>query len=167
MFKEIEALPAHLGAVPDRPRGPALATRADSAAEVAAALERQLAQCRRRRSVLGLVCIAIEAIEGAAEREGVGADLERRATDEVVHRICGHVRGGDLVLCSDDRHACVILPGAGDQAVRRIAARFLRALNGLYRIDEALLNVTVRVGSASHPQDGSMAQELLQRATER
>jgi len=91
--------------------------------------------------------------------------VERRVYEEVIHRVCARVRGGDQVLRPNDRDACVLLPGASADAVRRVAARFQQALNGDYRIDDWLLRVQVHVGSASYPDDGSQAPEMLRRAT--
>jgi GGDEF domain-containing protein len=151
--------------VADRARGPAIATSVNGVAEVAIMVDRQLAQCRRHRSLLALVCISVECVDTESGHGTVASEVERQAHEEVMNRICSRVRGSDQVLRPNDRDACVVLPGASEEAVRRIAARFLRALNGVYRIGEHALQVTVHVGSAAHPQDGSLAPDLLRRAT--
>lgn len=151
--------------LPDRSRGPAVATSVNGVAEVAIILDRHLAQCRRHRSLLALVCVSVECVDTESGQGFVPAEIEQKAHEEVLARICSRVRGADLVLRPNDRDACVVLPGAGEEAVRRIAGRFLRALNGAYRIGDQVLQVTVHVGSAAYPLDGSMAPDLLRRAT--
>jgi GGDEF domain-containing protein len=151
--------------VADRSRGPAVATSVDGVAEVAALLDRHLSQCRRHRSLLAVVCVSVDCVDTESGQGVVPSDTERAAHLEVLNRICSRVRGSDVVLRPNDRDACVILPGASEEAARRIAGRLLRALNGAYRIDDQVLQVNVQVGSAAHPADGSLAPELLRRAT--
>ena len=151
--------------LPDRARGPAVVTCVDGVAEVAAVIDRHLAQCRRNRSLLALVCVSVECVDTESGHGFVTTEVERLTHEEVMKRICSRVRGGDIVLRPDDRDACVILPGASEEAVRRIAGRFMRALNGAYKIDDNVMQVSVHVGSAAHPLDGGQAPDLLRRAT--
>ncbi len=151
--------------LPDRTRGPAVVTSVDGIAEVAAVVDRQLAQCRRNRSPMALVCVSVECVDTESGHGYVTTEIERLTHEEVMKRICSRVRGSDVVLRPNDRDACVILPGASEEAVRRIAGRFMRALNGAYRIGDSVMHVTVQVGSAAHPADGAQAPELLRRAT--
>ncbi len=151
--------------VPDRPRGPAVLTSVDGVAEVAAVLDRHLVQCRRNRTLLAIVCVSVECVDTESGVGFVTTEVERLTHEEVMKRICSRVRGGDVVLRPDDRDACVILPGASEEAVRRIAGRFMRALNGSYKIGDDVMQVSVQVGSAAHPADGGQAPELLRRAT--
>ncbi|HEX7639679.1 MAG TPA: hypothetical protein VF457_14880 [Burkholderiaceae bacterium] len=152
-------------AMPDRARGPAVATQVTGLAEVAGAIDRHLGQCRRHRGVFALVCVGVDVVDTESGLGFISEQTEKRVLQEVRNRICTRVRGGDAVLCPNERDACVLLPGASDVAARRIASRFQQALGGLYRIDELLLRVTVRVGSAAYPQDGMQSPELLRRAT--
>jgi diguanylate cyclase (GGDEF)-like protein len=154
-------------ATPDmnRPPGPVRETVVSGPAELEARIELHLAHCRRRRSVLALLCVSVATMESAGE--SVGPDLERRVRDEVSHRICNRVRGSDRVLRESDRDACVVLPDATEAVARRVAARFAKVLNGEYRIAGQLVTVEVHIGIAAHPQDGVRAPELLRRATDR
>ncbi len=149
--------------VPARLRDPAPAFAIAGSSEVSAQVERHLTQCRRHRALLALLCVSVLRIE--VRGEPVPADLEHQVRDEVAHRMRSRVRGGDRVLRESDRDTCVLLPGATDDAARRIADRFMKSLTGAYRIGDVLADVTVRVGYASHPQDGSQASDLLHRAT--
>ena len=149
----------------DRARGPAEVTSVDGVAEAAAVVDRHLAQCRRHRTLMALVCVSVECVDTESGHGFVTTEVERLTHEEVMKRICSRVRGSDVVLRPNDRDACVILPGASEEAVRRIAGRFIRALNGSYRIGDDVMQVSVHVGSAAHPEDGTHAPDLLRRAT--
>jgi GGDEF domain-containing protein len=135
------------------------------AAEVAAQLERLLAQCRRHRGAFGLVSVGVERVEGAQGE--VDPELERRARDEVAHRMASRIRASDRLLRESERDSVVLLPGGTADAAERVVERFVRALNGTYRIGDELLRVRVRVGCAACPGHGLQAPELLRRAAER
>jgi GGDEF domain-containing protein len=134
-------------------------------AAVGARIDLHLSQCRRRRSAMALLCVSVESI--AREAGAVTPSLERRVREEVSNRIGSAVRGRDTILRESDRDACVILPDATPAVAARVSARLERLLKGDYRVAGELLQVGVRVGAASYPQDGSRAQELLRRAAER
>jgi diguanylate cyclase (GGDEF)-like protein len=173
MLRELEAQgPSEAGgahaddaARAGRPRPLAASIALVGAAEVAAQLERQLVQCRRHRGAFGLVCVGVEHVEGLQGE--VDASLERRVRDEVAHRIASRIRASDRLLRESERDSVVLLPGGSADAAERVVERFVRALNGSYRIDDALLRVRVRVGCAACPGHGSQAAELLRRASER
>ncbi len=141
------------------------ATVVDGPAEVEARIEMHLAQCRRRRGGMALLCVSVETIVRAGGE--ITPNLERRVREEVSNRIGNAVRGSDTILRESDRDACVILPGADVAVANRVARRLGRLLCGDYRVAGELLQVAVRVGAAAHPQDGARAQELLRRAGER
>jgi GGDEF domain-containing protein len=149
----------------DRGRGPAVPTCVDGIAEVAGIVDRHLAQCRRHRRLLAVVCVGMDEIDADAGIASVPAEIVRRADQEMIRRLCARVRGNDLVLCPNERDACVLLPGASADAVRRVAARFRQALDGEYCIDGWRLRMRVRIGSAVHPDDGAQAPEMLRLAT--
>jgi len=149
----------------DRARGPVEPTVVGGPAELATQIDRHLAQCRRQRGMLALLCVNVEFMD--TEDGLMSADLELKVRDEVAHRICGRVRGSDSVLRETDRDACVLLPGTADEDVRRVADRLGRALNGDYRIGGHLVHVAVRIAAAVHPRDGAMAADLLSRTLPR
>ena len=148
-----------------RARGPAVPTRVEGIAEVASIVDRHLAQCRRHRSLLALVCVGVDVVDTESGLGLVAEEVERRVHEEVINRVCARVRGSDTVLCPNERDSCVLLPGTSAEALRRVGARLRQALDGDYRIDGTLVRVSVRIGSAAHPDDGAQAPELLRRAT--
>jgi len=133
--------------------------------DVEARIELQLSQCRRRRSVLALLCVSVRDMQWAPGAWNLG--YEREVRDEVTQRICNGVRSVDRVLRESERDACVLLPDATEATALRVAKRLERSLNGPYRVADQLVHVAVRISMAAHPEDGSRAAELLQRACER
>jgi len=131
-------------------------------AEVEARLELHLAQCRRRGSVLVLLCVSVEAIAGPAEH--VSANMEQRVRQEVSNRIGNAVRGSDSILRESDRDTCVVMPGADAAVARRVIKRLEKLVNGDYRVAGELIQVAVHIGMAAHPEDGARAPDLLRRA---
>ena len=134
-------------------------------AEVLARLELHLSQCRRRGELLSVLCVNVDSI--ARPQGEVSAALEQRVRQEVSNRIGNAVRGSDAILRESDRDTCVVMPGADAAVSERVAGRLQRLVNGDYRVAGELLNVTVRIGAAAHPQHGSRAAELLRKAGDR
>jgi len=128
-------------------------------------VERMLARCRRQRGVMALVCVHVEGVDtpGGAVPEA----LRRQACEDLVHRMRSRVRGSDLVVQESEGDAGVLMDSAGPEAAQRVARRFAQALSGTYRVGERLVEVTVRVGHAAYPEDGSLGAELVLRARER
>jgi len=143
-------------------RLPAAPIAVAGAMEVAAQLERLLVQSRRQRSVFALLWVSVECVDGS-----IAVDLERQVRDEVAQRVFARIRSTDRLLRESERDTCVLLPGAGESAALRVAARFVRALNGAYRVGDELVRVEVRVGHAACPPGGAPASELMARATAR
>jgi diguanylate cyclase (GGDEF)-like protein len=134
-------------------------------ADVQARLELHLSQCRRRGGVLALLHASVEAIDCPGGQ--VIADMEQRVRQEVSNRIGNAVRASDSILRESDRDTCVVLPGANAAEAERVGRRLERLLNGDYRIAGELLQVSVSVGAAAHPEHGLRASELLRRAADR
>ena len=85
-------------------------TEVAGAAEVHGRLELHLAQCRRRGSVLALLCVSVDAV---GRPEGtVSAYMEQRVRQEVSNRIGNAVRASDAILRESDRDTVVVMPGA-------------------------------------------------------
>jgi GGDEF domain-containing protein len=151
-FDEVDAL----GFPGDAGRGPqSMATR----------VERMLAQCRRQRGVMALVCVSVERI-GASAGELPPA-MRRQVCQDLALRMRTRVRGCDLVVHEGDGDAGVLMAGAGADTAQRVAQRFAQALSGAYRVGGQLVEVTVRVGRAAYPDDGTQGAELLLKARER
>ena len=134
-------------------------------AEVLARLELHLSRCRRRGSVLALLCVSVDTV--ACHGAKVSAAMEQRVRQEVSNRIGNAVRASDAILRESDRDTCVVLPGADPAVAERVCLRLERLLNGDYRVAGELLQVAVRVGTAAHPGHGLRASVLLRRAGER
>ena len=158
---EREEESANSGA-PGRPASVPRSTPVSGPAEVEARLELHLSQCRRRRGVLSLLCVSVDAIDCPGGK--VSATLEQRVRLEVSNRIGNAVRGSDSILRESDRDTCVVMPGADAAVAQRVGLRLERLVNGEYRIEGELLQVAVRVGTAVHPEHGLRAPELLRRA---
>jgi GGDEF domain-containing protein len=150
-------------ALDDRTSSPPRSTPVSGFAGVQARLELLLSQCRRRGGVLAVVCVSVDAI--AVGGGVVGAGAAQRVREEVSNRIGNAVRGSDSILRENDGDTCVVLTGADASVVERVLRRLERLVGGDYRVGDDLLQVTVRVGSAVHPRDGSRAAELLRRAS--
>jgi GGDEF domain-containing protein len=171
MLREIDATrspadadrPVLSGGASGRPGLPAIPVAGP--AQVSAQVERLLTQCRRQRGRFAMVCVSVEHVDGP---DGpAGAALEQRVRDEVAHRIQGRIRASDRLLRDSHRDSTVLLPGGGDIAAERVAERFVRALNGVYRVEGVLARARVRIGSALHPLHGTQTGELMRRAAER
>ena len=147
---------------PERQAVAPRATPVSGPAEVEARLELHLSQCRRRGGVLALLCVSVDTIECPGGT--VSAHMEQRVRQEVSNRIGNAVRGSDAILRESDRDTCVVMPGADAAVVERVGRRLEKLVNGDYRIAGELLQVSVRVGSATHPDHGLRASDLLRRA---
>jgi GGDEF domain-containing protein len=173
MLREIEAVRstkadadrAERQALGGAGRLPTAAIAVAGAMEVAAQLERFLVQSRRQRSVFALLWVSVVRVEGGTGP--VSAAIEHLVRDEVAHRAAARIRATDRLLRESDRDTCILLPGGTEAAALRVAARFVHALNGAYRIGDELLRVEVHVGHAACPAGGMQSSELLSRATER
>jgi GGDEF domain-containing protein len=158
---EREEESANSGA-PERSTTVQRSTPVSGPAEVEARLELHLSQCRRRRGVLSLLCVSVDAID--CPGGNVSANMEQRVRQEVANRIGNAVRGSDSILRESERDTCVVLPGADGAVAQRVGRRLENLVNGEYRIAGELLQVAVRVGAAVHPEHGLRAPELLRRA---
>ena len=146
----------------NRPADVPRTTAVSGPAEVQARVELHLAQCRRRGGGLSLLCVRVDAVARSGEQ--VSAGMEQRVRHEVSNRIGNAVRGSDAILRESDRDTCVVLPGADAAVAARVGKRLAQMVNGDYRVAGELLQVRVRVGAATHPQNGARAAELLRRA---
>ena len=150
---------------PDRGSVVPRTTQVSGPAEVQARLELHLSQCRRRGSVLALLCVSVDTV--ALPGGAVSASMEQRVRQEVSNRIGNAVRGSDAILRESDRDTCVVMPGADPAVAERVGQRLERLVNGDYRVAGELLQVAVRIGAAAHPEHGGRAPALLRRAGDR
>jgi GGDEF domain-containing protein len=134
-------------------------------AELEARLELHLSQCRRRGSVLALICVSVDSV--ACIGGPVSPYMEQRVREEASNRIGNAVRSSDSILRESDRDTCVVMSGANPAVAERVSRRLERVVNGDYRVAGKLLQVAVHIGAAAHPVHGTRAPELLRRAGER
>jgi len=149
---------------PPRPAEVQRTTAVCGPAEVQARVDLLLAQCRRRRGVLALLCVRVDTVDRSGLE--VSAVMEQRVRHEVSNRIGNAVRASDVILRESDRDTCVVLPAADAGVAARVGERLRRMVNGDYRVGGELLQVRVRIGAAAHPAHGARAAELLRRASD-
>lgn len=133
-------------------------------AEVQARVDLHLAQCRRRGGGLALLCVSVDTV--ARSGAEVSAGMEQRVRHEVSNRIGNAVRASDAILRESDRDTCVVLPGGDPACATRVGKRLRQLVNGDYRVAGELLQVRVRIGAATHPEDGARAADLLRHASD-
>lgn len=122
-------------------------------------LDRQLGECRRSHEPLGLLSIVIDRIAGA---DGVPSIAHQDAVMvEVGQRLRSRLRATDQVMWQGEREFVVTLPATQLDGVQAVQQRLTQHLGGAYRIEQALLIVSLRVGSACYPTAGATAGQLL------
>lgn len=80
---------------------------------------------------------------------------------EMEQRLHSRLRCTDQALWHGEREVMVTLPATRLDGVQAVQQRLAQHLGGAYRIEQALLIVSVRVGSACHPAAGDTATLLL------
>lgn len=118
-----------------------------------ALVDRQLAACRRNSTQLAVMVLHIE--------DAVPPAL----FDAMSDRLRGRLRATDLIFQIGEQAFGVVLLGIGRSHGCGVKQRLLRALDGAYGVGDELLNATVRIGIAAHPQPGISGAELVRAAT--
>src|SRR5262249_42190716 len=118
-----------------------------------------------QRGVMAVVCVHVERV--GTPGEALPAHVRRQVCEDLAHRMRTRVRGSDLVVQEGEGDAGGLMAGAAGGAARRVARRCGQALSGTYRVGERLVEVAVRVGHATYPEDGTLGAELVLRAQER
>lgn len=89
-----------------------------------------------------------------------GEDLIR----VIGERLSSMIKQGDIVARHSSTMFSILMPGAGAEDVRPIVDRILRSFEDPVPIGGIHLDVTAAIGEACHPDHGSDAKTLLQRA---
>jgi len=89
-----------------------------------------------------------------------GEDLIR----VIGERLSSMIKQGDMVARHSSTMFSILMPGAGADDVRPIVDRILRSFEDPVPIAGIHLDVTAAIGEACHPDHGSDAKTLLQRA---
>ncbi|MBT9599590.1 MAG: diguanylate cyclase [Vitreoscilla sp.] len=161
--------------VVDQATGPGLPaqenpTRPTSRAEIArctdlvALVDRRLAECRRVRQGLALLCIDVAGHDEWAHRHG--PDVAQRLLQDLALRLRGGLRQHDEVRRLSVTRLAVLLCGAGEREALLVRARLERVLAGPYRVGPWLLGPSVRVGCAASPPAPARGDTLVHLATQ-
>ena len=133
-------------------------------------INRQLADCRRQRSTLAVLAVAVDAVR-LLDAAGQAGDLARpevaeTTLDHVAQRLRTRVRSTDRVVRIGHRCFGLVLSGAPARLAADIESRLVPALVGPYRIDAVQTLAQLRSAVAVHPLDGSSGQALLRTLAE-
>jgi len=130
-------------------------------------LREELARCRRERSALTCLMIDVDHFKRINDRHGhlAGDEVLR----QVAQRIEGAVRDSDVAARYGGEEFCVILPGTPLEAAGQLAARMRE------EVPEACIRarvsdgtrVTVTIGLAACPQDGTETEAIMRTADRR
>jgi len=145
-----------------RSSGSASLQRIDSPAALGLRLSRQFAQCRREGGQLALLWIDIEVLE--QPDKPLGEQAREHLIQVVSLRLRNRVRGVDEVLRVGDQGFAVLLMAAGTLEADIVERRLLQTARGNYGVDDLLMQVGVRIGTAVFPEDGRNGTELAEAA---
>jgi diguanylate cyclase (GGDEF)-like protein len=108
--------------------------------------------------------------------DGFGHDVGNRVLKHVAKTLASTVRSEDLVARAPGPATVarfggdefeIILPGAGRDAVRRVADRLVAQLGGKkLGVNGKTLRLSISVGGAVYPDHGKSAEEVLHNADE-
>jgi len=136
--------------------------RMDSLAALGLRLSRQFAQSRREGGQLALLWVEMDVLEQP------GSALSDEARDDLMQavsqRLRNRVRGADEVLRMGEQCFAVLLMAAGTGEADIAERRLLQTVRGNYGVDDRLMQVGVRIGTAVFPEDGRNGTELAEAA---
>jgi diguanylate cyclase (GGDEF)-like protein len=127
-------------------------------------LEREFNRAARKNLSLGVVMLDIDQFKRFNDAHGHAAgDAVLKAISEVLR---GQVRGSDIACRYGGEEFMLIMPEAGLDAARERAERLRVAAKGLHAQFEGrrLEAVTLSLGVAAFPENGSTAAEVLKAA---
>jgi diguanylate cyclase (GGDEF)-like protein len=125
-------------------------------------LERVLERARRDGSPIGLIMLEIDNFKRYNDTYG------HRSGDEALRMVARLLRRGsrpsDIVARYGGDEFMVILPGASKAATQETAERMRRAVEAYPLIlgDEVITTITLSVGVAAYPHDGSTVDALVE-----
>ncbi|MEO6278588.1 diguanylate cyclase domain-containing protein [Roseateles sp.] len=134
----------------------------ESLAALGLRVSRQFAQCRRDGEQIALLWVEVEVLEAP------GSALSDDACDGIIQavsqRLRNRVRGADEVLRIGPHCFAVLLMAAGAGEADIAERRLLQTVRGNYGVDDRLMQVGVRMGTAVFPEDGRNGAELAEAA---
>lgn len=134
----------------------------DSLAGLGLRLSRHFARCRRNGEGLALLWVEARVL---ARADRALSDAERLALIQTVSlRLRNRVRGADEVVHMGGCVFAVLLQAVGAAEAALVETRLLQALRGNYGVDGGLMQLGVRVGTATYPEAGRNGAELAEAA---
>jgi GGDEF domain-containing protein len=146
---------------PDRgdPARPARHDDIAACTDLVALVERRLAECRRVRQGMALLCIDVAGHDEWVRRHG--EDVAHHLLRDLAQRLRGGLRQHDeLRRLSATRFAALLCGTSGPDA-QGVRARLERVLGAPYRVGPWLLGPQVRVGCAASPPVAARAEALV------
>ena len=121
----------------------------------------EIARHRRHQRQLALIVLDLDGFKAVNDRFGhpAGDDLLR----EVARHIKRYVRESDTAIRMGGDEFCVLAPETGFRDAERLAERLGHAVRSAA---DGLVGVTASIGYAVFPDEGSTADQLLERADE-
>lgn len=124
--------------------------------------ERELRLAQREGRPVGLLMLDLDRFKDYNDRYGhTAGDEALRGVAECLRR---GLRSSDLAFRYGGEELAAILPGCDKPAACRVAENVRAALRSLPRSIERPRPLTVSIGVASYPSDGTMPREILDRA---
>ncbi len=147
--------------IPSEPN-PTSATR--DATFLSAVLPFALAQARRHREPVSLLCLGIDRLR--AIRELLGPEVIDHLVQNVCRSVSSVVRSSDIVARLDDNRIVVLLIRAHGPGAMKVARNIGRAVREMPRDAAGFPSTTVSIGIAEFPSDATTAFSLLDTADE-
>lgn len=129
-----------------------------------AVLPYALAQARRHRDPLTVLCAEVDGMAGLAASHGVAAT--GRVAGRVADAVARALRASDIIVRLDDNRVIIVLPGTGGPASLVVADIVRSAVAGACRGVDGLPPLSASLGVASYPAAARDMQGLLAAADE-
>lgn len=155
MFPNDPPAPSRGGMTPPLPR-------IDSLSAYGLRVARLLNQCRREGGRLTLLWVELALL---APPGRLPSDDEReRLIHTASQRLRNRVRSADEALRVGENCFAVLLLGAGVDEAALVEHRLQQTLRGAYGLDNHMIQMAVRIGTAVFPEDGRQGDELAEAA---
>jgi diguanylate cyclase (GGDEF)-like protein len=126
-------------------------------------LDRELAQARRSRTVLGVVILDLDNFKDV--NDSLGHALGDLLLIQVAHRLQQIIREADLVARLGGDEFALLLPGAKrPEDLLAVVQRVLSACRKPFRLDFREVLTSVSIGVSFFPQDGAGPETLIRNA---
>lgn len=126
-------------------------------------LDRLIAAVAHQKQMIGIFVIDLDHFK--VNNELFGYDAGDQILKDSAHRIRTRLRGGDMVARLKGDQLAVLAPGlASERAAELVGEHLHQAFATPIRVDDHDVRVTVTIGIALYPNDGSSADSLLSKA---